>query len=281
MILSILIIGKNDSYGQDKNGYGGVNKRLEITLNNLIDNLNKLNKDDIEVVLCDWGSEHKIIDNLIFNKCKNFKSVYVPNEICLKYNPYFSISHSYNVAYKNSIGSYVIFWDSDCFIDYDSFKNLYEFVKDLDIKNIKNNFWWSSRGHIPRNGYIYSQNFKDVDLYIKENPNLIEWQIIDTANFYGNAIAILLPRKIAEESSCWYEKLPNWGWQDIELHNRLIKKYQCGGDLFNNGIKMYHLYHHDVNDTKAHNPRLNSLNFHANENNWGLMNEFLEVKYLI
>lgn len=280
ILLSILIIGKNDNYGQDANGHGGVNKRLELSLNKTINNLNKLNVNNIEVVLCDWGSENKIIDNLLHDKYTNLKSVYVPSDICLKYNKYFSISHAYNTAYRHSRGKYVIFWDSDCFIDYDSFVQLYNFVTEIDNQNITNIFWWCSRKHIPRQGYVNFNKFEEVDEFIQKNPSLINWEQIDTRNFWGCAIALLLPRNIAEESSCWYEKLPNWGWQDIELHNRLISKYRCDVDLSQYGVSMYHLNHHDVNDRKEENPRYNSKNFYANDENWGLKNEILEIKYL-
>ena len=49
MLLSILVCGKNDNYAADSNGRGGVCKRLELTLNKMIDNLRRLGKDDIEV----------------------------------------------------------------------------------------------------------------------------------------------------------------------------------------------------------------------------------------
>lgn len=281
ILLSILIIGKNDNYGCDSDGKGGVKKRLELSLNKTIDNLNKLNVDDVEVVLCDWGSDDQISKNLIHDKCKNFKCVYVPKDVCLKYNKYFSISHAYNTAYKNSTGKYVIFWDSDCFVDMDSFFQLYKFVKEINTQNIDNVFWWCSRRHIPREGYIDYSRFDEVDSYIDKNPSSIHWEKIDTSQFGGCAIALLLSRKIANESSCWYEELPNWGWQDIELHRRLITKYRCDKDLSLYGIKMYHLYHHDVDHRKEQNPRLNSNTFHANFENWGLSGEQLQITTLI
>lgn len=280
ILLSILIIGKNDNYGCDANGKGGVNKRLELGLNKLINNLNRLNANNVEVVLCDWGSEDKIIDNLIHDKCNNFKSVYVPDDICIKYNKHFSISHAYNTAYRHSSGKYVIFWDSDCFVDYESFVQLYKVVKAIDDQNINDFFWWCSRRHIPREGYIDCGGFDEVDLYIKQNPSSIHWEKLDTKHFGGCAIALLLPRTIADESSCWYEKLPNWGWQDIELHRRLLTKYKCDIDLSLYGINMYHFYHHDVDHRKEQNLWLNSNTFHANEENWGLKNEILKIKYL-
>lgn len=51
MLLSILIPGKNDNFR-----YNG-SKTLELNLNQTIDNMLKLGADDIELVLCDWGSE--------------------------------------------------------------------------------------------------------------------------------------------------------------------------------------------------------------------------------
>lgn len=275
-LLSILIIGKNDNYGASGNGKGGVNKRLELTLNKTIDNLNKLNVDDVEIIVCDWGSEKKIVDELIHLSNKNLKCVYVPPDICTKYSKHFSIAHAYNTIFRKSEGKYTVFWDSDCFIDYTSFVNLYNFVKELDKNNNTQNFFWCSRHHLEREHYINANSFKDIDSLL-ENNNLGKWEPIDiTKNFYGCAMSILFHRSIGEESSFFYEKLPNWGWQDIELHNRLLRKYECGKDLYEYGIKMYHLNHHDV-DHRHPNPQINSPNFFANESNWGLSEENLII----
>lgn len=54
MLLSILIPGKNDCFRE--NG----TKTLQLNLQKTISNLKRLGKNDIEVVLCDWGSEKRL-----------------------------------------------------------------------------------------------------------------------------------------------------------------------------------------------------------------------------
>lgn len=276
-LISFLIIGKNDNYGADANGKGGVGCRINLTLNKLINNVNKLNVNDIELVLCDWGSENKIIDNLVKEPHKNLKYIYVPKEIGKKYNPHFSISHSYNCAFRKSNGRYVVFLDSDCYIEHESFVNLYNFVKQLDQQNVTDTFYWASRYQAARELYNDCTNFLDLDQNLKNNPHKINHEFMNLNTFRGCAGSLLFARNIGEESSCWFEKLPNWGWQDIDLHYRLVNKYKCGNDLNEYGIKIYHLYHHDSKDLVNINPQISSQMLYANSKNWGLINEDLRV----
>lgn len=290
MLLSILIPGKNDNYAADENGKGGVCKRLELSLNKLSDNLSKLNKDDIEVVVCDWGSENKISDELVHNKHKSMKFVYVPKEIASKYNrgAGFSIVHPYNTAFRNSSGRYTIFWDSDCFVPYESLERLYNFVSDLDKKDIIG-FFWGSRFHIPRVGYVDAKDFSDVDEYMKtcvidirsphitNSPKILRHDKANISAFGGGAMALLMNRQVGEESTCWWEELTYWGWQDIEINNRLRMKYPCLGDIEDHGVFLFHLDHHEKTHFTHSNPSIVTNRFNANDENWGLANEKLEI----
>lgn len=300
MLLSILIGGKNDNYAADDNGKGGVNKRLELTLNKMVDNLRRLNKSDVEVIICDWGSKVKISDELVKERHPNMKFVYVSPEIAAKYNngTSYSIVHPYNVSYRHSKGEYVIFWDSDCFMPYEEIVNLYEFVKQMSEKKEKK-FYQGSRFHIPRVAYIDAKSFADVDEFLKTciidtasakkptvdadnfvDEHMLRHNKVDVDNFTGGAMAILMHRDIAEDSTCWWEKLTHWGWQDVELHMRLNRKYVCGGDLEDFGMKFFHLYHYENfhgKDKPVMNDHLLPNRFRANDKNWGLADESLEV----
>ena len=280
MLLSILIQGKNDNYGADNHGNGGVSCRLKLSVNKLIDNLYKLNKTDIEIVLCDWGSEDKISKTLVDIPHKQFKTVYVPQEIGKKYtgSANYSIPHAYNVSFKNSTGKYAVFWDSDCFMRYDDFKKLYEFVEGLNESN-DNCFYWGSRYHVPRSEYLNTKDFKQIDKYLDvlQNRQSLRHDKINTQRFFGCAMSLLLNREMGEKSTCWWEQLPHWGWQDIELHRRLSSAYTCGGDLEDYGINFYHLDHHDNHNPQFSNGHMCSSKLDANGEVWGLMNERLEI----
>lgn len=277
MILSILIQGKNDNYGADHNGEGGVSTRLRLGLNKLIDNLDKLNNPEIEIILCDWGSDKKIIEDLLVYKPNYLKCVYVSQEIGKKYTGQanYSISHAYNVALKHSCGKYVIFWDSDCYMRYEDIDLLSKFV--LDIR-MNNTFFWGSRRHIPREAYKSEIDFHRIDDYLKSiDVNSLRHDKINTNNFDGRAMALLMSRNIAYDSTGWWESLPHWGWQDIEYHYRLKNYYRFGGDLEDHDINFFHLDHHDLHNPQFSNDQIMSPRFNANGDSWGLDKENLQI----
>jgi len=290
MLLSILVGGKNDNYAADSNGKGGVCKRLELTLNKTIDNLKRLGKTDVEVVVCDWGSESRIADSLLKEKHPQVKFVYVSPDICKKYNngSSYSIVHPYNVSFQNSTGEYVVFWDSDCFMPFEHFKKVYEFAQKLKETKDKK-FYWGSRFHIPRSAYVDANGFEDVDTFLEDcvidpsQPNktpsdkILRHDKINLQNFGGCAMALMMPRSIGEDSTCWWEELQFWGWQDIELHHRLNRKYIFGGDIEELGIFFFHLDHHEAPPHPFFNEHKVSKAFKANGTVWGLSNEKLEV----
>lgn len=277
MLLSILIPGKNDNFR-----YNG-SKTLELNLNQTIDNMLKLGADDIELVLCDWGSEKKIVEHVIDRKHKNFKCVYVKPEIAKKYNgkANYSIVHPINTAFRRSNGEYVVFWDSDCFIKYNSFCSLYNLVKNLK-KNNDMKFYWGSRFHVPYELYTNLKDNKEVCKVLNKSFSFKHDKIGDAHSFKGAAVIMLMHRSLWESSSGWYEKLPYWGWQDIEFHYRLLQKYEYGGDLEDiDNMMFYHLCQPVIGDG-THNNHLmnNSLNapfFYANDIDWGLAKEDLEI----
>jgi len=277
MILSILIQGKNDNYGSDSEGNGGVSSRIRLGLNKLINNLEKLNDPDIEVVLCDWGSDKKIVDDLLIHKSNYLKCVYVPPTIGKKYTGQanYSISHSYNTALRHCNGQYVIFWDSDCYMRYEDIDSLVRFVKDLKQQNI---FFWGSRIHIPRNAYKSETDFNQIDAYLLSSDiNSFRHDKINTLNFDGRAMSLLMSRNMAYDSTGWWEDLPHWGWQDIEYHHRLKSYYKFGGDLEDYGINFFHLDHHDLHNPQFSNTPTMSSRFDANGDSWGLNQENLEI----
>jgi predicted glycosyltransferase involved in capsule biosynthesis len=277
MLLSILIPGKNDNFR-----YNG-SKTLELNLNQSIDNLNLIGVDDIEIVLCDWGSENKIIDHVVSKKHKNFKCVYVRPEIANKYNgkANYSIVHPINTAFRKSLGEYVAFWDSDCFVQYDTFISLYSFVKKMkEVNDMK--FYWGSRYHVPYEMYTHLKDNIELSKILKGNNLLPHDKIGGSAEFRGASIILLMNRLLWESSSGWYEKLPYWGWQDIEFHNRLLNKYEYGGDLEDiDNMKFYHLNQPVVMDGTKNkhlfNQSMNAPFFYANDVNWGLADEDLEI----
>jgi hypothetical protein len=295
MLLSILVPGKNDNFRKSNS------KVLKFNLEQTIHNIKDLGVDDVELVLCDWGSpkEKRIVDDIVKTKHINFKCVYVSPEIAQKYNGEwnYSIVHPINTAFRHSTGKYVIFWDSDCFHTLEDFKKLYEFVQNMDKTNDLK-FYWGSRHHLPYSNYSNFDRPKELENYLINNLSNLKFNIegtemyntgnipgMEMGGFYGNGISMLMNRMLWESSTGWFEELPYWGFQDVEFHNRLLQRYKHGGDLAKFGINFYHLLpndnHMDFNNDKHPNMKMNkhhgSEKFEANPPSWGLSNEMLEV----
>ena len=272
-LLSILIPGKNDNFREN------CEKVLNFNLNKTISNLNNLGLTDVEIVLCDWGSEKKIIENLPIRKYQNFKCVYVPPDIAKKYNgeANYSIVHPINTAFRHSIGKYVVFWDSDCYVPQTTIQNLYQFIQNMETNNDMS-FYWASKWNISYDTYMSFNTYHELDNYLESN-DATSRQIINTANFGGDGIAMLMNRELWQDSTGFWEILIYWGWQDIEFHDRLKTKYNFGGDLENYNMKFYHLFEPINNkaSNKLTSPLARSENFQANDESWGLNNEKLEI----
>ena len=275
MLLSILIPGKNDNFRSN------TSKVLELNLEQTLKNIELIGNDDVEVVLCDWGSETKIVESLFTKKHNNFKCVYVSPEITKKYNngSSYSIVHPLNTSFRYSQGKYVMFWDSDCFVTPDNFEKLYNFVRNMNETDDMS-FYWGSRSNVPYDTYIDMKSCDELTAYLSLNPKLWTELVEENGRFRGCGVSMLMDRSLWEESTGWYEKLTHWGWQDIEFHNRLLSRYNYGGDLLNHGISFHHMLHdmENINNTpRLQNQQINSPKFDANDVNWGLKNEKLEI----
>jgi glycosyltransferase involved in cell wall biosynthesis len=273
MKLSIITSGKNDNYA------GNFIQRLQHNLIKLDDNINKLNTNDIEVIVVDWGSEEKISDVLSNINFKHINFLYVPEDIGKQYSPdsNFSIVHSLNAGFRRSKGDYIFFIDGDSYVPFNSLKTIFDLVKD---KN-ENIFYWASRYHLPYNIHSQTSNINDIDREIDvwEQNHKQSWKHdkINLSRFDGRAMGLLLSRNICDESTLYYEKLNKWGWLDIEIHNRIINKYKCWGDLEDLNIAFFHLDHHSVasmGQNGMNDPHNSSL-FNSNDGSWGLINENL------
>ena len=277
MLLSILIPGKNDNYYNS-------GQKLYLNLLKTISNISLREANDIEIVLCDWGSDIKITDQYNLKTSNNFRCVYVPPDIAKKYNKgeNYSIVHPINTAFKNSRGKYVIFWDSDCYVQYEDFVKLYDFV--LQKQNTNDNFfYWGSRYHIPYNFYENIFSIQELDSKLKDtNINNFFHDKINAGNFLGCSISLLMDRYMWEDSTGFWEELTLWGWQDIEFHQRLCQRYAFGGDLEDRGINFFHLNHkeesrNEIIATRKNNGHSNASYFQVNGDTWGLNNELLEI----
>lgn len=279
MKLSIITTGKNDSYAIN------FNQRLKNCLSKLINNIERLDIRDYEIILVDWGSDNNSrLSDVLDIKSNNLKFLYVNEEICKKYSPDsdFSFVHSANSGFRVSSGKYILFIDGDVYMPFESFNTLYNLIN----HEKENVFYWGSRYHLPFEKHYNVDDFNIIDNEIENHES--DWKhdkVNLSGGFIGTAGALLLSRNICEESTCYYEALNKWGFLDIEINSRLVSKYQCDGDLEDNGIKLFHLDHHNINGQKnwggkntGYNEHTYAGKFTANDvENWGLINENLEI----
>jgi predicted glycosyltransferase involved in capsule biosynthesis len=288
--LSICTIGKNDGYA------GNFEQRIEFSLNKLIENLKILNISDVEILVADWASpaDAKLSDVLKLSKCEHLKFIYVPEETATKHSPdsTFPTTIAYNVGNSRSTGEFVFTMDSDTYIPLKTFERFYNFVSNLSTDDPV--FYQTSRYHLPYKIHSNSKSLIDIDDYInnwilqgrpmtKNGNEMAEMVLHDKVNishFQGATCAVLLSRKLLEETTFYWEVFRKWGHMDIEFHHRIQKKYRCNGDLEDAlESEFFHLGHHEIK-TQGQNGFNNEQycpNINANGENWGLINEDLEI----
>jgi len=280
MLLSIITQGKNDDY------CGNFKQRLEHNVNKLIDNIDKLGlESEVEIIIVDWGSEPVKLSEILNIEHRSFvKFLYVPSNITIRFQG-FSIPHTQNAGFRRGTGKYSMLLEGDSYIDFYSFKNLIDMLS----KNPSNIFYWGSRYHLPYEVHSSAKTFNDLDKSISDwidggrqmpsNGFEFSWyhaKVNLSSSFGGGGTALLVSKNVYEECTGQYEILTKWGWSDVEIHNRLSTVYPCNGDLEDLGIIFYtQLHHHDGFGGTVHgmNAHHTSVNFRANDDNWGLINE--------
>lgn len=282
--LAIICQGKNDDY------MGNFRWRLATSLNSRVRYLKYLKAlDQIEIFVCDWDSSEPLYKGLDLEdetrKHTNF--LIVPPATAQFYNKgsSFSSSHTLNALVRRSISQYILFCDSDVIVPVDSLAKILKGIREEKFDNfsLKDSFFWASKYHIPNNIVRQNLALEEIEEHISRHWPGYLTETVDTDNFMGCGVGMLLSRQMWLESRGLNEELVHWGWNDVEWHRRLEMKYRWN-DLQNFGIKMFHLEHYTqrtneaVSQTgKIQNPQINSKLFAPNNEDWGLQNESLQI----
>lgn len=285
MLLSIIIHGRNDNY------MGGFIWRIQTVLNKIIKNVNDCKcSEDIEIVVLDWGSDRnrKLKDAIIIDQhiIKNVRFLYVDPETVksVSSGSNYSSSHAMNCAIRRSNGLFVLSCDSDVYwcadtmvILLDALKNGH-FRADQKKHNLNSCFFWSARRHIPVSFNNTQPSIAQIDEHIENNCHLYALDKPNQHNFEGAACALLGTKQMWFESKGLDEELVGWGYNDIQIHKRLLLRYTYGGDMDDYGLKFYHLEHYINRHVPGENlaqPNQHKWNgeFAVNNDNWGLRDQ--------
>lgn len=281
--LSILCQGRNDSY------MGNFTWRLSTVLNKHAENIILLGLEaKVELLVSDWGSEQPLYNVLELSEHarKLVRYLVTPPEIARQYDKDagFSVPHAINALARRSHGRYVMFSDSDVYLPLETMAKLMYYL-DLGYFhsfNVRNSFFWASKYHIP-NDYIADSPYREhLEQHIMQHGYSYLHEKVDTKNFMGCGVCLLMSRDMWFESTGWDERLIYMGWNDIDFTKRLMFKYRWD-DLESHGMTFYHLEHYRdrFNPNYAHenkkklNPYNEPTTISPNPSNWGLADHAL------
>lgn len=275
MLLSIVTHGKNDGYMRN------FLWRCATVLNKQAAMLDELGRDDVELLLTDWGSEIPLVNELqLSDSCwRRLRVFYVPPAIANQVGSPYSSSHAANVAARRALGEYLMVADADTYWQTQTMQRLLAYLEAGQIGplSLAECFFWASRKHIPKSSQEGDPSLDALDAFITANECSLQLDPLNLHEFLGTGLAITLRREMWHACRGFDEQLVHWGWNDIHLHKRLCMRYRWGGDLRAYGMPFFHLEHyanrHAPGERQAvANPQVMPERFEANGPDWGLGN---------
>lgn len=283
MLLSILIHCRNDDY------MGNAIWRIQTTLTKICSVLDALDADDIEILLCDWGSDNPLQSVLrlpsLVNKYLRFIVVSPQTAAMANGDSIYSAVHATNVVARRATGEYLLYFDSDIYAPTTTMAVLLDALAIGKIADcpLATTFYWASRHHIPKPFNDTCPNIAEIDAFIQHHHQEFKCDKIDVHRFMGTGCALLMAREMWNAVRGADERLRYWGFSDIDLHERLKMKYRFGGDLENHGMCFYHLEHYGatrilaIENPRQANPMTYPVEMAPNDANWGLATETFPI----
>ncbi len=279
-LLSIVCQGRNDNY------MGNFTWRLATVINVHARNIVCLGlEQEVELLVTDWGSEVPLWQALDLSEDARrlVRFLIVPPSIAKIYDrdARYSGTHPINAAARRATGHYTLFSDSDVYVPLETLARLVQCLRrgEIDGLSLQENFFWSTRCHVPNDFVMTNPSLAALDDHIKRNwPTYVQEQI-RKEHFEGAGVWMLMPRQTWIESTGWDEKLIHWGWYDIDWTKRLLWKYRL--ELLNeHGLRAFHFEHYKKrtapNSFVAENPGrrtneyLEPTQYAPNPPDWGL-----------
>lgn len=199
----------------------GYRNREPERIKNCLDSLNNQTKKNFEVIFVDYGSEETIakeIKQLVesYNFCK-----YVYNDTRGRH---WNRAHALNAGIKLAQGEYIMTTDVDIIFSENFFSSLYQRLE-------PNKFFQAQCYLLPEK--------------IPLNPPLQrrkgDYEISEPFGFY------ISPKKHLHQIQGFDEYYKIWGFEDIDLKDRLLKQNLTYELLPIDEFKLYHQWHAEVN----------------------------------
>ena len=275
-LLSIATIARNDNY------MGNSNWRLEVAINFLAIELDKLNRlKDVELIIVDWGSEIPLSTALTLNEHAQriARFILVTRSVidAIKVDSDFPAIIALNAGIRRACGDFIIEGPADILFSERFFKRLFNILQG------------ESRIETPVDKSLFIFNRKDIPLEIV-NQNLTQTALAGYIEEYDSSLlptplhpyylcpagALMMHRNLWRESHAFDERLIHWGWADIDMVLRMRLRYFIADMSSDNEMYLYHLDHYTPGfvRTKMSYPTINP--FVVNNERWGLAEYILE-----
>lgn len=293
MLLSIIIIGKNDKY------MGDYLYRLQNCLSLLGYNLDKINcLNKVEIIFVDWKSEQKISQNITLNSQSSKITKFIEIPINNKYsdvsakkmylNNKFFTTLAVNIGVRRAKGEFIMLTDSDSMMTLSSLENLIKLLENK-IHTIFNNnqtLFYIRRFPIPWSLCQRQPYYKDWEKILIKLSCELSPIMMGIGCIGGFAAAQLMHKNLWHQLRGYDESLNRpWGWSDNDLMLRACQNHSWI-DLHMYGIYAMHMEHIDdrkIQQKKRDPENINNMiiNYDTsiNDENWGLPNiKFNEAK---
>lgn len=273
----------NDDYYKD------LLYRIQKTLDLNLFFLDKIkDKNKIEIIIVDWGSQKKFSDLIHVDSKfkKQVKFIYINKKIAKKYSQNyrnnFNLDHSFNVGIRRAKGKFIIVGGCDQFFDLSSWKNLINLAKE-------------NKGD--KNFYLVPRKILDYDLYksnFNNNYYLKSLDLFNSTNFKfkphtfynGGGFASMLSKSNFFVLRGLNEKMKLGVSNDVDsiLRSNLYGLNKVNTDKF--GIYLYKFpplknsLRNKIIQTKGLRLMpIPSKKITQNDSSWGLKNEKLKISY--
>ena len=295
-LLSLILCSRNDSY------MGNSRWRLETSINLALKNAIKAKfLDNLEVIVCDWGSKIPLSKalHLIPEAVEKVKFVYIPPELAKvkQRDSKFPEVIALNAAARRANGEYIGRIDNDTVVGNDFFKKFEKLNKNNPSSNfdLSNAFLFVERKSVQFRISRLSLNLNQINSFIECFKN--HFQVESATNwgkeFWWSPVGIMLfHRDIWNNTKGYDEKLIYWGWMEGDLALRLEKKHDIVEFSKYVGHHFYHLEHYPsltaykdrngpATPRKKNEPVFENLSYSVNDEDWGLWssNEVLIQNY--